>query len=201
MKIIGGYPYGPLQPARVTTNAEGWDIMVERELAYSQSAGVLGENRYSAEVGGIFFLQSKACVDFIGCNPVMEYRSLGLQAGKNVIIEGTGYSERLVGLSDNGVPGGPTGQQHVSVAVARVGVIARYLAANRPNCAVVGTRQEPPQHFGIGAYPFSYLTNPRYAVPYGWVMDRRIPKQLPHTNWWTVEDEYGFYWQENFNPG
>jgi len=197
MKIFGSI-YGEIEPPRVRTNAEGWDEMIETECVASQFNGTIGEHRSDGRIGGNFYLQGKSCVGFRGCAPIMEYRSLGIQAAKGYTVEGTGIAERLTGTA-SGVPGAPFGTWPVSVAVNRVGVIIRYATTGKPNCSVVGTRVEPPEHFGVSRYPFNNVADPSYSVPYWWVLDRRAPKQLTNANMWLVEDEYSYYFLENYN--
>ena len=199
MKIIGGLPYGALEPPRLGTTPDGWDELTERVLALNQNQYAQGDLRAGLGLNGTFVLQTKQCVGFIGCAPIMELRSKGVHASKGYIIEGSGFAERLTGTSA-GIPGAPDSAVHpVAVAASRVGVVVKYLTSSKPSCAVVGTRLDPPEDFGIPTDPFYTIADPLYNVPYGWVLDKRIPKQLPGSSWYEVVDDYGYYWLKNFN--
>lgn len=198
MKIIGGYPFGLLEPARLETSPDGWDMLIERELVLNQNEGSQGDRRTSPGIAGSFYLQSKSCVGFIGCEAVMEFRSLGLHSSKDFVIEGKGFAERVTGPT-SGIPDAPAGVHPAAVVATRVGITVRYFSTSKPDCTLVGTKIDPPDDFGIPTNPFYAINDALYNVPWGWVLDNRVPKQLPGTNLYAVTDDYGYYWLANFN--
>lgn len=200
MKIIGGYPFGELEPARMSTTPDGWDVVTELRLAHTQNLVSTGDLRQPVGIQGTFYLQEKRCVGFIGCYPKMEYLSKGIHGSKDYTISGTGTAEIISG-NFSGVPFAPSGSQPANVKVSRIGVQVRYVTRTRPDCSQVGKQIEPPEHFGISSYPFNVIVDPVYSVPAGWVLDNRKPDQLPGTGLFFVTDDYGYYFLRNVPAG
>jgi len=194
MKIIGGLPYGELEPAKLGTSPDGWDTVTWKVLAHTQNELSEGSSFNGDGITGSFYLQSKNCVGFIGCEPIMEYTYKGIHGTKDYIISGTGATE-IVSGEFSGIPDAPTGSWPANVKVTRVGVTVRYFSNGKPDCSVVGSKRQPPEHFGEPAYPFGSIVDAVYSVPYGWVLDNRLPVQLPGTARYAVTDEYGYYWR------
>jgi len=59
MKIIGGLPYGELEPAKLGTSPDGWDTVTWKVLAHTQNELSEGSSFNGDGITGRFYLQCK----------------------------------------------------------------------------------------------------------------------------------------------
>lgn len=193
---------GEVEPAKLTESADGWDEVVETICVMDQMAGHAGDQRFffGSGIQGAFFLQTKTCVGFRSCFPIMEYRSKGLATNKDYVASCTAYGERVTGLY-TGFPGVPVGPQKMNILMSRVGVTIRRWVTSKPDCTNVSKPETPPETFGLPLNPFGFLVDPTYNFPYGWVLEKRDGDQLPGSTRYLEVSYYSYYRYAEAGPG
>lgn len=199
--VLGNVSAGfALEIPKLRRNAEGWDEVRELVRAPNQQWVTTGASRsFTGFITGTFFVQDVQCV---GCQfgmPILEIISRGVAGTKGVIWESTAYTETSSGSAILGMPGAPAGVAvKGQVAVARVGMTARYISATAPTTTTVGTAISPAVNYGVPAYPFAWASSDLavYHFPAGWSLAKRDAKQLPGTTYHFVTD----YFVHQHNP-
>lgn len=200
VKVLGSIPLGDLEIPKLRRSADGWDEVRELRVELTQDGIGLGAARSPAGISGTFFVVDTSCVGCKAGRPVMEIISRGLAGSKSYIAECTGYGDSVSGPFDS-IPGAPAGVHQANVLMTRVGVTIRWLSSTKPDCSVSATAQTPPETFGLPSNPFTWLNDPAYNVPSGWVLDKRDGVQLaPGTTYYAVVDYYSYYRLQVPNP-
>jgi hypothetical protein len=188
VKILGSVPSGDLEIPKLRRAGDGWDEVRELRLETTQ-----------AGISGTFFVASTQAVGCKAGKPVMEIISRGVNGTKGYIAECTSYAERVSGRWV-GIPGAPAGPHPGNVTLNRVGVTIRWFSSTKPSASNVATAIAPPENFGLPSNPFTWLTDPLYNQPSGWVLDKRDAVPIPGTTYHAVVDYYSYYWLVNPNP-
>jgi hypothetical protein len=186
-------------PPEANATEDGWDTLTRHEIisAVSLNAAVASYTKGASDTS----FANMHLVDVKAKHLVTNLSFYEMELGYKGILEDKPVKYKFVTLSERNSYKNITFAGYLAtpgagdVAEPRIGVVARWISTTQPSMAIVGTAVTPdlaptPPDSVWDSIPSDQIIR---NIPKWWVLDARMPEQIPGTNVWLVEDTFSFY--------
>lgn len=170
------------------------DVLFAKGSAHSSFANMYVVNHSVASGGGGGLWEID--VDFLGMLTPKPYKRKQTSYSEQAQGQNVAFSVALA------AQGYPLFAARVRAMQAALSTITSYVTTTEPDGTQVGVEVNPaalpPGYPAFPAPPasvWSYITDPTWVYPKGWVLDRRDPDQIAGANIWFVIDHHVFHHQ------